>query len=571
MANENEPSDFVKQNMEYNALLDQRDAQRIKLDEISQQAAALPDLGPSPIDFGKPMGGLNTDTFSAQDVADFAVLDTLPPAAPSLSAGDELLAGGAGDVITKMLSIPTQPRQVGTDFLAPATDPNALAALPRSEMEDFATGADVTQNTKIGSQTSLAPHPELDAAKSVYKQDIAAGQAAYNKEAKSLADLEEIARPIEARRVEEAKAHYENINRINNDAKRAYDTAREEATALRTEMANQPWNSFWDNQDTGNKILLTLSIGLGAYGQTLIGGKNVALDLINDKMKEHGELQKSKFQALRERLTTTSADAQSILNGAEDLQTLEKVRSVAAYDQLTKELDQLGSRVKTVAGQAKIQQASAAFKLKADEEMMNLEKDLAKLNTVTTDTMSSSITSVPLRANKTKNAKGELVDMTMEQAKMAGQMYKQAEAHNQLRKYEAIPGLLESPEYKAVWEEITNPGTGWIAKELYGAHSFFKSGGAAAAAVAKNPQLADYVQNLINSTDPEGRQQSQGVVNMDEEVKYLRMRMPLPLGAGGRNAQQAEITNKQKARLDEIKLKKGLSGALVNFHFEGAE
>jgi hypothetical protein len=55
-------------------------------------------------------------------------------------------------------------------------------------------------------------------------------------------------------------------------------------------------NHFWNDKSTASKILAAISMGLGAYGASMTGGKNYAMEIINDAINRDTEMQKLKFE-----------------------------------------------------------------------------------------------------------------------------------------------------------------------------------------------------------------------------------------------------------------------------------
>ena len=447
------------------------------------------------------------------------------------------------------------------------TQDNTQAALPTSSLESSMSSLPVTTGVKTGSQVSVPQTQEFLNAQDAVHGDVAKIQGVLQEKQNQLTQLQQLAAPFEAERAQIAAAHLTKLDEITARGELQYNQAREEATSLRQEMANTPWTTFWGSKSTGDKILLSLAVGVGAYGQSKIGGQNVALGMIQDQIQEHSQLQKSIHQSLRDRLQATSTDAQSILTGTARLQQNENVRVVAAYDKVQKEIDMMQSRVKTEQAKSSLQMLSTQVGMKAHEEDLKYAQETKLKSTLTTDVMVSTTARIPVGNAQFINAKGQIEDMGEPDKVRYGFMNEQAVTNKDMTALEKA-GVLNDPNYAVLWNLVTNPPAGHSGKEVRGFADYITFGGLSEQAVNANPRLRQYFQSVLNSADPAGRAKSGGVMNAGEMAGYVRQRIPAPQNMNTPGA-EGSLQSIQTFRQNELKSKRGLLNANhIKFSFE---
>ena len=158
-----------------------------------------------------------------------------------------------------------------------------------------------------------------------------------------------------------------------------------EIARIRTELASQPWQSYWGSKDTGDKIMLSLAIGLGALGQAHIGGQNLAMAVIQSGIDDHNKSQSERFRTLEAQLNsaqTGSVQAQNALKGQFDLLIANKA---AAYDQIEKQASAIMGKANTEKARLDAQKIVDETRLKANKELMDMVDELAVRTTKRVD------------------------------------------------------------------------------------------------------------------------------------------------------------------------------------------
>jgi hypothetical protein len=464
------------------------------------------------------------------------------------------------------------PQQLGGELLneptIDVTQDTTLPALPTSSLESAMSSMPVTSSAKIGSQISVPQTQEFLNAQGAVHGDVKNIQGVLQQKQNQLTELQQIAAPLEAKREQIAQAHLDKLDSIQAKGEADYAQAREEATKLRQEMANTPWTTFWGSKSTGDKLLLSMAVGLGAYSQARVGGQNVVLGMIQDQIQEHNVMQKNIHQNLRDRLSATSADAQTILTGTQHLQKIENTRNIAAYDQVQKELDMMQSRVKTEQAKSNLQILSSQVAMKSHELDLKYAQETKLKSTLTTDVLVTTNASIPVGNAQFVNAKGQIEDMTESDKIRYGYMNEQAVTNKDMTALEKA-GVLDDKNYAILWNLVTNPPASHTLKEVRGLADYLSMGGLTEDTVNKNPRLRQYYQSVMNSADPAGRAKSGGVMTMGEMAGYIRQRMPSPQDMNTPGA-EGSLQNVQTFRKNELKSKRGLLNANhIKFSFEG--
>lgn len=97
----------------------------------------------------------------------------------------------------------------------------------------------------------------------------------------------------------------------------------------------------WANASTGQKVAASIAIVLGAVGQSLKGGKNLGLEVINQQIDREIDLQKANLQNKKD-YTNSLANSYRIMRemGADDMQATAAMK-IAALEKVKMKMEQM--------------------------------------------------------------------------------------------------------------------------------------------------------------------------------------------------------------------------------------
>lgn len=157
------------------------------------------------------------------------------------------------------------------------------------------------------------------------------------------------------------------------------------------DMKNQKYEGFWAKQDTGNKIMGALAIAMGAYGASLTGGKNYALDIVNKAMDDDFAQYK---QGIDQRISAIQQSRLSLEN-KQKLTDQELARldaySVAQNEQIKNKISALSSKFAGQEAQDKLAALNAQLDQSLAEKRMAIEDKYAKQITTNIEKQISNI------------------------------------------------------------------------------------------------------------------------------------------------------------------------------------
>jgi hypothetical protein len=182
---------------------------------------------------------------------------------------------------------------------------------------------------------------------------------------------------VDAKRALASDKYFQESEKLLTLAQQEMKKSQDEISRLRQEYATKPWQSFWGEKSIGDKLMLSLAVGLGAMGQAKLGGQNVAMALLNSKIDDFNKTQEGEFRKLESQLSSSQSNMVQQQQAIQGLfQNLVATRT-AAYDQLDKQLANVGSRVNTLSAKAENDQLRNELKLKAQKDIFNMEQELA--------------------------------------------------------------------------------------------------------------------------------------------------------------------------------------------------
>ena len=489
----------------------EKEALDLNVDPMSLTEQALSDANNNMLMYGSGTWNLDpNDMINGQSVMD--------PASPLNLRSGETMLNRARD-LTRVNPTQTTSYAPNPDIKVPNT-------------ADLLTGGPVTSTVKTGSQTDLAQTPELTA----YEQDRAAQQAAIKQytdaqtqATKLQTQLNEAARPLDEARLKVAEEYRNRVEADRTRAMRDYTAAREEVTRIREEMASQNWGSYWESKSTGDRILLGLAVGLGAYGQAKIGGENVALKLLEGFIKDHDNARKAKLDSYTSQLTAASTDSINALQGAQRLNLLAQTAEAADYDVIAKKMDQLAGNLKTPMAQAAASQASAKFTLEANQKMAAQDAQLAAKSTVTKDLFATTTNKYDPTSYTTRDpSTGQMRRMTAQESDANTAGLTQLSPEKLMTDLEGIH-IHARPNYRNAYNAIANATEGALAGAVDTVSMLTRLGSKLDEATAGDPDAALYARAAYEIVQAETRKQSGAAMPPNEIAKNYMLMMAKPL------------------------------------------
>jgi hypothetical protein len=275
------------------------------------------------------------------------------------------------------------------------TDPITGTPLPAGPLPDMsaAQGPAVLapeqqlMTQKVGDQTStqMLPTQGTDASLGMARGAVSAADAAAAEAVQITKTLAEDKAKIDQARALSADDFSVKAQALYAQAERDMQINKDEIARLRQEYAAQPWQSYWGSKDTGDKIMLSLAVGLGALGQAHVGGQNLAMAFIQSGIDDHNKSQDQRFRQLESQLNSAQAGSvqaqQAIKTQFDNLVALK----ASAYDQLDKQLAAISAKTNVESARVGAEKMRADLGLKNAKDLFDMEKELAVRTTKRTD------------------------------------------------------------------------------------------------------------------------------------------------------------------------------------------
>lgn len=509
------------------------DVVRAQLRNMTGEADPGIDVPVAPMDF-------------MHNAASYANSMGLGPAASSIYDVPENLT--LGQQIQGLMSPPV-PAPVRALYQDQPVPTSGFVSVPGTDLLSNSGPQTVMQN--VGSTVTTTPqnNPQLNA--SIAKQQQIQVEAAQQAEAAkvALAVADKMAEPLDQARAARAQLTADSVGARLAESERRYNQARDDASKFRAEMASQDWGSYWGSKGTGDKILLSLAVGLGAYGQTKIGGQNVALNLINGFVKEHDDLRSQKFQALKDQFSAASSDSLNILSGADKLNAMDEASKLADLDVIQKQLEGMRARAKTIEAQQKIDDQLLSFKLASEQKLGDTFEKMSAKSVTTKDMFSPTVVTTTPGEAMTVNEKGQKVPMSQDQATVFNYGMHMLSAEKLASDLEDGAHVLQNPKYRYLYSALQNEAQGSVGQTLSDAERLTRLNGIADAASNGDPNLREYGRQLIRQAYNQTRIESQGTIGKGELAQNLMFALSVPLeDAGSAEAQQTSLINSRATR-----------------------
>lgn len=360
------------------------------------------------------------------------------------------------------------------------------------QMVDKVVGKTSTSTTQTErSPASMAAELEGDSA----AQDLKAGLAA---EAKADQELNKVQAEKEAAD-NNAIASIENARaavQMKNQAKFQNDLAQIDGKVA--ELSNWKPETFWGSKSASDKVAASLSVGLGAFSQALLGsGQNIGAVLLDRQMNEFDRNQQADYNNKLKAIQNMKASLDEKQELADDLEKTFDARKIAARAKVQGDYAKALATAKTPQVQAQLQQRMAKVDQDLAKSHMETASKYEQKSTVNTER--DIIKQVQQTAGVTKEGK----PLNVEQAKALGFHSQMALSAKNIDKFDeqalvsrgSVGNYMRNIEYNAASADIPVMGKALAAGRL---------------------MLGDTAEDRVKKADPEAYnyvQQAQGFVN----------------------------------------------------------
>lgn len=341
------------------------------------------------------------------------------------------------------------------------TDPYTGQPLPEAPAPELASLASpaviapeqqiVQQKTGDATTTVVEPTTGTINALQGARQAVTAQDAALQAEAAIVESLAQDKALIDQQRSAVASKYAADSEALSREAERQAAINRDEIARLRQEYASRPWQSYWGSKEVGDKIMLGLAVGLGALGQSQIGGQNLAMAFLQSNIDDHNKAQTERFRMLEAQLSaaqTNNVQSQQAINT--QFANLVANRA-AAYDQLDKQLAAMSAKTNVAAARNTIEKLRSEAALKSNKELFEMENELSARTTNRADVFSSKT----MGGNPLSFVRADGQPMTESQSKEYKMFLNVAPALKDIEAFED-QGLTNTKEYSDFRKALIN-------------------------------------------------------------------------------------------------------------------
>ncbi len=430
-------------------------------------------------------------------------------------------------------------------------------------------GRAATVKTGEESTTEYARSPQLEKRISEIDKEKAAAAKQSEKVLSEIDAIKEDKAKLYQIRADEGQKIAAESQRLYNQAEAERQYYRDEIMAKRQELASMKPESFWGSKSGADKIMLALSVGLGAWGQAEIGGANIGFELLKRNMDEHDSLQKQRFNQVEKELTLLqnySVDSQRVINNQF---TSLKALELAQKDKLDATLGALESRSKTESARMKIIEARTRLQTEITQKQAELEKDLLP-RTVNTRFITDKVGIPDARAPYQFDG----TPMDVDQRKRHQVVLVGGDAEHEMAQLEDKAQITKTEAYaeyyKTKQRHLELFASGKMGNELYSsAKALMDADPELRAILAANPDLQTYDRALNQYNEEVLRGKTGAAIAANEEGNLMRVVIPRPskdnLSVEGK---QADLDASRRARRRYLTSNRDISNSGIGFYFE---
>lgn len=354
---------------------------------------------------------------------------------------------------------------------------------------------------------------------------------------------------------------------IQEQSKRELEENKKVIERIRQDLAAQPWQSYWGSKEVGDKMMLAIAVGLGAYSQAQIGGQNIAMTLLQSNIDDHNKSQAERFRTLEAQLNSAQAgsvQAQEALKSQFDILV---ANNKAAYDQVDKQLMAINGKANTEKARLETQKMADENRIKANETAFKLEEMLGARTTKRLDIFDSRTVKGDPRRFVTAN--GESMGEGQRKDYMAvmgmGEAVKDMEALEE-------QGYTTSAEYSALSKNLLNEyrELGALTGPVNGALILARFDSAVNRANARDVKSQLYTRAIRKMIVDKLRRESGSAIGMSEFVGQIQTYTPHDNTMNNDAASQAmDLDQVRKYRRSVLEGYLGSSGSANRLWYQG--
>lgn len=265
--------------------------------------------------------------------------------------------------------LPADPSPSKADRLAAAKEILGTNEQPEQPaMVDKVVGKNSTTTTQqTQSPESIQAAADLEAAQAKAQQASDLEMKAADEQSAVEAKISEQDNNVIAQ-VESARARAQTENRIK------FEDAIADIDARVAELSNFKPETFWGSKSTADKITAALSVGLGAYGQALLGsGSNIGQVLLERNMNEFDRNQQMEYNNKLKTIQNMKGSLDMKKQLADDAEKTFDAKKLAARAQVQSSNAKALAMAKTPAVKAGIMQRQA----KMDADIAGKQAEIA--------------------------------------------------------------------------------------------------------------------------------------------------------------------------------------------------
>lgn len=368
---------------------------------------------------------------------------------------------------------------------------------------------------------------------------------------------------IDRLRLEKSKEISDKYTLLTNQMDTEIRDAKAIADKTRDQLASEPWETFWGSKSTGDRVMLGVAVALGAYGQSKIGGQNVAMSLLTNMVDDYNQGQKLKAQVLENRLAAAQQYPGQLADvGAKQLGQL-KGQLEASYAQLDNQLAILGSKAATLKTKGEIEQKRAELQSKMLGESADMEQQILSKVSRTENVMKTTDKRITNDMPYATQPDGSLKTMDTEQRKAFDATRIAAPAAKQLDEYEKKGGIQHTPEYDKLYSVLRSQDAlvGLPGQTISGLEYLRFLKNRLDTLTQSNPDLRNYTRQMYAVAEQRLRKESGAALPEGEFTKKWLQFMPAPLSIlKDKASRDADAVRAQEARHNQISAMHAVSG-----------
>jgi hypothetical protein len=446
-------------------------------------------------------------------------------------------------------------------------------AIPQLQEGALRTPEAIAVREKVGEkQTSqITRTPEIDRITKDLKTERQKVEQAQKNTLTEYQGIAEAKQELDTARLIDANDYANKAQKLYDEAAANRAAMAKEIEVKRLELASMKPETFWGSKSAADKIMLALSVGLGAWGQAEIGGQNIGLELLKRNMDEHDSLQKQRFSQVERELSLLqnySVQSQQAINN--------QFTSLAAMNLAQKEkalmaTQQLMSKVSTASELQKLTETNARIKEDMLKTEADLERDLA-LKTVTTHHLFEDKKQAFSNPNAFIKENGE--EMKGDEKKEYAFVLTGGEAEYKMAQLEDLNNgeLLKTKEYQDWWRakkrQLDLLAQSGAAREVYYGMKSLTNQDPELKNILQNHSSLQMYDNAFNQYVEELARKKSGAQIGDKEFSiFFDQTVPLDTPGSGDNASLNAV---RSSRRRNLMTSRDYSGSGRKFYFEKA-